>query len=103
MYAVIKSGGKQYQVSEGQVIKLEKINTEPGKKVEFDEVLLIANGDKITVGQPFVKGGKVKASVVEHGRLDKIHILKFKRRKHHMKQMGHRQYYTAVKIEKIVE
>lgn len=98
MYAVIVSGGKQHRVQEGETLKLEKIETETGGKVEFDRVLLVANGDDIKVGAPLVEGAKVTAEVVGHGRHDKIRIIKFRRRKHHMKHMGHRQWYTEVKI-----
>jgi large subunit ribosomal protein L21 len=98
MYAVITSGGKQYRVVEGQTLKLEKLEIEVGSTVDFDQVLMIGNGDDIKVGKPLLKGGKVTASVVSQGRHDKVHIIKFRRRKHHMKQMGHRQYFTEVKI-----
>ncbi len=98
MYAVIVSGGKQHRVREGETLKLEKIETETGGKVEFDRVLLVGEGDDVKVGTPTVDGAKVTAEVVDHGRHDKIRIIKFKRRKHHMKQMGHRQWYTEVKI-----
>ncbi len=98
MYAVIVSGGKQHRVREGETLKLEKIETETGGKVEFDRVLLVANGDDVKVGAPVVEGAKVTAEVVSHGRHDKVRIIKFRRRKHHMKRMGHRQWYTEVKI-----
>ncbi|MGB0468097.1 MAG: 50S ribosomal protein L21 [Pontibacterium sp.] len=98
MYAVIVSGGKQYRVQEGHTIKLEKLPAEQGASVEFDRVLLVADGDDIKVGAPVVEGAKVTAEVVEHGRGKKVHILKFKRRKHHMKRQGHRQWFTEVKI-----
>ncbi|MDI3325229.1 50S ribosomal protein L21 [Pontibacterium granulatum] len=98
MYAVIVSGGKQYRVQEGQTLKLEKLAAEQGANVEFDRVLLVGNGDDIKVGAPVVEGAKVTAEVVEHGRGKKVQILKFKRRKHHMKRQGHRQWYTEVKI-----
>lgn len=98
MYAVIVSGGKQYRVQEGQTLKLEKLAAEQGANVEFDRVLLVGNGDDIKVGAPVVDGAKVTAEVVEHGRGKKVQILKFKRRKHHMKRQGHRQWYTEVKI-----
>jgi len=98
MYAVIVSGGKQYRVQEGQTLKLEKLTAEQGANVEFDRVLLVGNGDDIKVGAPVVEGAKVTAEVVEHGRGKKVQILKFKRRKHHMKRQGHRQWYTEVKI-----
>lgn len=101
MYAVITSGSKQYRVEEGQTLKLEKMPAEIGSKISFDQVLMIGNGDDIKVGQPYVAGSKVTASVLSQGRHKKIVIMKFKRRKHHQKQMGHRQYFTEVKIEKI--
>lgn len=98
MYAVIVSGGKQHRVQEGETLKLEKIEVETGGTIEFDKVLLVANGDDVKIGEPAVEGAKVTAEVVSHGRHKKVKILKFKRRKHHMKQMGHRQWYTEVKI-----
>jgi len=98
MYAVIVSGGKQYRVQEGHTLKLEKLAVEAGSNVEFDRVLLVANGDDVKIGAPVVEGAKVTAEVVSHGRAKKVHIMKFKRRKHHMKQMGHRQHFTEVKI-----
>ncbi|MFZ0219307.1 MAG: 50S ribosomal protein L21 [Candidatus Aquirickettsiella sp.] len=101
MYAVISTGGKQYKVAEGEIIKLEKLAAEVGEIVEFP-VLLLANKTDVKVGSPFVVESKVKASIVEHGRGDKIKIIKFRRRKHHRKQMGHRQHYTAVKITEIL-
>ncbi len=98
MYAVIVSGGKQYRVSEGDKLKLEKIEAETGASIDFEKVLLVVDGEKVNVGAPEVKGAKVTAEVVAHGRHKKVKILKFKRRKHHMKQMGHRQWFTEVKI-----
>ena len=98
MYAVFQSGGKQHRVSEGQVLRLEKLDVETGATVEFDKVLLVANGDAIQVGAPLVEGGKVTAEVVQHGRGDKIKVVKFRRRKHSRKQQGHRQWFTEVKI-----
>ncbi|OGT30379.1 MAG: 50S ribosomal protein L21 [Gammaproteobacteria bacterium RIFCSPHIGHO2_12_FULL_35_23] len=98
MYAIIKTGGKQYKVTAGQSLKIEKLALEPGSKVDFEEVLLVAKDDDIKVGTPFIKGIKVSAEVIEHGRAKKIKIIKLKRRKHHMKRQGHRQDYTAVKI-----
>jgi len=98
MYAVIVSGGKQYRVQEGHTLKLEKLAVEAGSNVEFDRVLLVADGDDVKIGAPVVEGAKVTAEVVSHGRAKKVHIMKFKRRKHHMKQMGHRQHFTEVKI-----
>ncbi len=101
MYAVIASGGKQYRVAVGQVIKLEKLQEAAGDVVDFNEVLMVVDGEKRTVGQPTVEGAKVKAVVVDQSRAKKVKILKFKRRKHHMKRMGHRQHITTVKIETI--
>ncbi|MGF1909055.1 50S ribosomal protein L21 [Vibrio kasasachensis] len=101
MYAVFQSGGKQHRVSEGQTLRLEKLDVETGATVEFDKVLLVANGENIHVGAPLVEGGKVVAEVVQHGRGDKIKIVKFRRRKHSRKQQGHRQWFTEVKITAI--
>lgn len=98
MYAVIVSGGKQHRVKEGETIKLEKLEVETGGSIDFDRVLLIANGDDIKIGKPVVDGAKVSAEVISHGRHKKVSIIKFKRRKHHMKRMGHRQWFTEVKI-----
>ncbi|WP_087020870.1 50S ribosomal protein L21 [Thaumasiovibrio subtropicus] len=98
MYAVFQSGGKQHRVSEGQTLRLEKLDVETGSSVEFDNVLLIANGEEVTVGAPLIAGGKVTAEVISHGRGDKVKVVKFRRRKHSRKQMGHRQWFTEVKI-----
>jgi len=98
MYAVFQSGGKQHRVAEGQTVRLEKLDAETGATVEFDKVLLVADGDDVKVGVPYVEGGKVQAEVVTHGRGKKIKIVKFRRRKHSRKQMGHRQWFTEVKI-----
>lgn len=98
MYAVIKTGGKQYRVSVGETLKVESLEAEAGNAVDFAEVLMVANGDSITVGEPLVKGAKVTAEVIENGRGKKIEIIKFRRRKHHMKRRGHRQNFTKVKI-----
>ena len=98
MYAVFQSGGKQHRVSEGQTLRLEKLDVETGATVEFDKVLLVANGEEIAVGAPLVEGGKVTAEVVQHGRGAKVKIVKFRRRKHSRKQAGHRQWFTEVKI-----
>jgi large subunit ribosomal protein L21 len=101
MHAVILSGARQYRVEEGQKLKLELLEAEVGSTVDF-KVLMVTQGDTIQIGKPFVDGGKVVASVIGQGRHKKIHIMKFRRRKHHQKQMGHRQYFTEVKIEKII-
>lgn len=98
MYAVFQSGGKQHRVVEGQTLRLEKLDVETGSSVEFGEVLLVANGEDVKVGAPYVSGGKIQAEVVSHGRGDKVKIVKFRRRKHSRKQMGHRQWFTEVKI-----
>lgn len=102
MYAVIANGGKQYKVTEGQVIKLESMHMDAGSKVEFDQVILLADGETITLGSPYVQHATVSGEVVNNGRGEKINIIKFRRRKHHMKRMGHRQNYTAVKITGII-
>ena len=101
MYAVIKTGGKQYRVSEGETLKVEKLEVEPGKKVTFDEVLMIADGDKVQVGSPHVAKASVDAKVISQGKGKKVHILKFRRRKHSMRKQGHRQLYTEIQIDKI--
>lgn len=98
MYAVIKTGGKQYKVAEGDTIKVEKLVAEAGKSVEFTDVLLIADGESVTVGTPLVKGASVTAKVTEQGRGPKIKIIKFKRRKQYRRQNGHRQSYTELAI-----
>ena len=98
MCAVFVSGGKQHRVAEGDVVKLELLEADPGSAIEFDQVLLVANGDDVKIGAPVVEGGKVTAEVVTHGRGDKVKIIKFRRRKHHMKRQGHRQWFTEVKI-----
>lgn len=98
MYAVFQSGGKQHRVAEGQTIRVEKIEAEAGASIEFDSVLLVSNGEDIKIGAPLVDGGKVTAEVVAHGRGEKIKVVKFRRRKHSRKQMGHRQWFTEVKI-----
>jgi large subunit ribosomal protein L21 len=98
MYAVFVSGGKQHRVVEGETLKLEKIEVATGETIDFDKVLLVANGDDIKIGAPVVEGAKVTAEVVSHGRGEKVKIIKFRRRKHSMTRQGHRQWYTEVKI-----
>lgn len=100
MYAVIKTGGKQYKVAQGETLKIESLDAEVGSTVSFDEVLMLADGDQITVGSPTV-AGTVKAEVVSHGRGDKIRIVKHRRRKHYHKEQGHRQNFTEVKITEV--
>ena len=101
MYAVIESGGKQHRVVEGEVLNVELLEAAAGDKIDFNEVLMLGNGADIKIGAPFVAGGKVSAEVVGHGRADKIHVIKFRRRKHFRKQMGHRQWFTQIKITAI--
>ncbi|HEY0721921.1 MAG TPA: 50S ribosomal protein L21 [Gammaproteobacteria bacterium] len=98
MYAVIKTGGKQYRVTEGQTLRVEKLPVEAGGQVELTEVLMVANGDDIKIGAPFLAGSKVTATVQAHGRGEKIRIIKFRRRKHYRRTQGHRQDYTELKI-----
>jgi large subunit ribosomal protein L21 len=98
MQAVFKTGGKQYRVSEGDKIKVESLKAAPGDTVDFDEVLMLVNGSDSKVGEPVVEGGKVSAKVLSNGRGKKVEIIKFRRRKHHMKRQGHRQNYTELEI-----
>jgi large subunit ribosomal protein L21 len=101
MYAVIKTGGKQYKVAKGNVLRVEKLTEEAGASVDFEHVLMVADGDNVSVGAPYVKGSKVTAKVRAHGRGKKIKIIKFRRRKHYRRQMGHRQSYTEIEITSI--
>ncbi len=98
MYAVIKTGGKQYRVSQGDTLRLETLEAGAGDSIEFDQVLMVGEGADVKIGTPFLEGGKVTATVKSHGRGKKVEIIKFRRRKHHMKRMGHRQNYTEVEI-----
>lgn len=98
MYAVIESGGKQHRVVEGETLKLEKLEAGTGESISFDKVLMVGEGADVKVGAPYLDSGKVTAEVVSHGRHRKVSIIKFKRRKHHMKRMGHRQWFTEVRI-----
>ncbi len=98
MFAVFESGGKQHRVKNGERIRLERLDAEPGAQVEFDKVMLVADGDKVSVGKPFVDGGKVTAEVITHDRHRKVKILKFRRRQGYMRTAGHRQWFTEVKI-----
>jgi large subunit ribosomal protein L21 len=100
MYAIIATGGKQYKVSEGDIITIEKLGVEAGEKVTFDQVLVVG-GDDLKVGDPTVAGATVEASVVENGKAKKVIVYKYKRKTGYHKKNGHRQQYTAVKIEKI--
>ena len=98
MFAVFESGGKQHRVIEGEVIRLEKLVCEPGDSVTFEKVMLVGEGDKVSVGTPYVEGGKVTAEVVAQAKDKKIKVLKFHRRKNYLRKQGHRQLYTEVKI-----
>ncbi len=98
MYAVIVSGGKQHRVQVGETLKLELIEADQGATIQFDQVLLVNKEGNLQIGQPTVAGATVSAEVVSQGRADKVRILKFRRRKHHMKRQGHRQWFTEVKI-----
>ncbi len=98
MYAVIATGGKQYRVAEGDVVRIEKLAAELGATVEFDEVLLVGSGADVKIGSPLVAGSKVSGVVHKHGKGEKKAIVKFRRRKHYLRQGTHRQFYTDVKI-----
>ena len=101
MYAVIATGGKQYRVEKGGVLCIEKLDAEPGSTVEFDQVLLVADGSNVQVGSPLLKGSKVLATVEKHAKGDKVVIIKFRRRKHYKRGGTHRQPYTQVRITEI--
>lgn len=101
MYAVIESGGKQHRVVEGEILNVELLEAAAGDKIDFNEVLMVGSGADVKVGAPYVAGGKVSAEIVGHGRADKIRVIKFRRRKHFRKQMGHRQWFTQIKITAI--
>ncbi len=101
MHAVFVTGGKQYRVKEGDTLKVEKLEAAEGATIDFEQVLLVHNGDDIRVGAPYVDGGKISAKVKSHGRGKKVHIIKFKRRKHYMRRAGHRQSYTELEISAI--
>ncbi len=101
MYAVFETGGKQYRASEGDVIRVEKIDAPEGKVIDIDKVLMVGEGNDVRIGTPYVEGGKVSATVRAQGRHKKIRIVKLRRRKHSRKQMGHRQAYTELQITAI--
>lgn len=101
MHAVIRTGGKQYRVTEGDVVRVEKMDAEPGSTIELSDVLLISDGENVEVGTPVVEGKAVSADVQSHGRSDKIEVIKFKRRKKYRRKYGHRQHYTQLKITSI--
>lgn len=98
MYAVVVTGGKQYRVAPGDVLKIEKLNADEGSTIELDRVLMVADGEDVKVGTPALEGGKVTATVKSHGRGEKIRIIKMRRRKHYRKQQGHRQHFTEIEI-----
>jgi large subunit ribosomal protein L21 len=102
MYAVVKTGGKQYRITPGEKVKVEQITADVGAEVVLDQVLMVGEGDSVRVGQPTVAGATVKATVLSHGRGDKVEIFKMRRRKHYQKHQGHRQNYTELKIDSIV-
>jgi large subunit ribosomal protein L21 len=101
MYAVIATGGKQYRVTKDATLRVEKLNAEPGATVEFGEVLLMGSGADVKLGNPLLKGSKVLATVVRHGKGEKVSIVKFRRRKHYLRQKNHRQSFTEVKVTDI--
>jgi len=102
MFAVIATGGKQYRVQEGSVLRIERLTAEAGSSVEFGQVLLVGEGASVKLGTPFISGGKVLATVQAHGKGDKVRIVKFRRRKHYKREKTHRQPYTEVKVTSIV-
>ena len=102
MHAVFVTGGKQYRVKSGDTLKVELLSSDEGADIEFDQVLLLSDGETAKIGKPCVEGAKIMATVVGHGRAKKIRIINFKRRKHHMKHKGHRQHYTKIKVTDIV-
>jgi len=103
MYAVISTGGKQYRVSKGDTIQIEKLDKKEGDTILFDKILLISNNGKVSIGKPFLKKSKIEGVIEAQGRDKKISIIKFHRRKHYKKQAGHRQSFTQVKITNIAE
>ena len=102
MYAVVKTGGKQYKVAAGEKLKVEQIPADVGAEITLDQVLAVGAGDQLKVGAPLVSGAAVKATVISHGRHDKVHIFTMRRRKHYQKRQGHRQNYTELRIDSIV-
>ncbi len=101
MYAVIATGGKQYRVAKGDVIQVEKLDVEEGSSIDFENVLMVGEGESVKIGAPYVEGCKVTATVTSQMRGEKIEIMKFRRRKHHQKRTGHRQYLTQIEISDI--
>ena len=101
MYAVIATGGKQYRVEEGDCLRVERLDAEEGAEIELDRVLLVGDGDEVTIGRPHVESGRVAAMVKGHGRSKKVMVVKFKRRKNYLRRRGHRQDYTELEIKSI--
>ena len=101
MYAVIKTGGKQFKVTEGDILKVEKLSADVGKDLNLNSVLTLVDGDKVTIGTPMITGASIDATVISHGKRDKVKIFKMNRRKGYRKSQGHRQTYTEIKIDKI--
>ena len=101
MYAVVKTGGKQYRVTPGEKLKVEQITADVGAEVVLDQVLMVGEGDSVRMGQPVIAGAMVKATVVSHGRGDKVKIFKMRRRKHYQKRQGHRQNFTEIRISAV--
>jgi large subunit ribosomal protein L21 len=101
MYAVIKTGGKQYRVAEGETLRVEKLDVEQGGSVDFDQVLMVGNGDDIKIGAPVLAGSNVSAEIVRHGKSKKVTAVKFRRRKNYRREFGHRQQFTEIKITSI--
>lgn len=101
MYAVIRTGGKQYKVQEGETLRVEKLKGDEGAEIEFNDVLMISDGENVTLGQPGIESAMVKGHIIEQGKGKKVLIFKFKRRKGYRNLRGHRQFYTAVKIDNI--
>ncbi|HEX5515809.1 MAG TPA: 50S ribosomal protein L21 [Gammaproteobacteria bacterium] len=98
MYAVIKTGGKQYRVAEGETLRVEKLDVAQGESVNFDQVLMVGNGDDIKIGAPVLAGSSVSAEIVRHGKSKKVTAVKFRRRKNYRREFGHRQQFTEIKI-----
>jgi large subunit ribosomal protein L21 len=101
MYAVIKTGGKQYRVADGEKLKIEQLPAEVGAEITLDQILMVGEGESVKIGTPFIDGASVRATVLSQGRHDKIRIFKMRRRKHYQKHQGHRQNYTEVRIDGI--
>lgn len=101
MYAVVATGGKQYRVEEGETLRVEKLAGEVGEEIVLEDVLLFSDGENVNIGQPRVSGASVKAEIVEQGRLKKVIVFKYKRRKRYRKKQGHKQHFTAIKIKQI--